>query len=816
MAPSPSPRGRQVTVVQALALLLAFVLTAGVGGLLTAGLVLPTVAVADTATDLSIEAFEDLPSELEPGPLSEKSTMLAADGTVLATFYSENRVVVPLEDVSEAMQQAVIATEDKRFYLHGGIDPAGMMRAAARNLLGSSREGASTLTQQYVKNVLIETAVRENDLAAAAAAREAEGPEGYSRKLREAKLAIALEKRMTKDEILENYLNIAQFGVATYGVESAAQRYFSKSAKDLTYLEAATIAGITKSPSAFDPVDYPEDAQGRRNVVLGLMRDQDYITKKEYDEGVKTPIADTLHVSEPRSGCMSAGSVVAGSGFFCDYVTRVIENDPAFGETPEERRELLLRGGLTITTTLDPRLQTSADAEVKAGVPVDDPTGIGSAISVVQPGTGQIKAMAENRNFNNSADATGRDTSVNYNTSYDYGGSTGFAPGSTFKPFTLLEWLKQGHSLNERVNGSVRPLNENQFTACGQPGVNKTWTPGNAEGGRGVMTVADATKGSVNLAYLSMAMQLDLCNIMDGAAQLGVVKAGGKSGTGTFDPFPANVLGSQSTTPLALAAAYATFASGGTYCQPIAITSVKNASGEELDIPSANCTPALSPELANAMNFGLSQVWNGTGRTIGTPQYTASGKTGTTSENEYTWFVGYTPRLSTAVWVGYPDRFTPMQHITVGGQWVNYMYGATIAGPTWKRFMDTALLDGDPNPGFGEPTSEYVYGRPVPVPSVVGQDQATATSTLEGAGFAVTIGTPANSDSVPAGSVISQDPAGEATLGSAITLTVSSGPAPQAPDEQEDGQQNGEGGGRGGRGGGGGGDNTGQPGPNDP
>ena len=279
MASSPSPRGRQVTVVQALALLLAFVLTAGVGGLLTAGLVLPAVAATDTATDLSIEAFDDLPSELEPGPLSEKSTMLAADGTVLATFYSENRVVVSLEDVSEYMQQAVIATEDKRFYLHGGIDPAGMMRAAARNLLGSSREGASTLTQQYVKNVLIETAVRKNDLAAAAAAREADGPEGYSRKLREAKLAIALEKRMTKDEILENYLNIAQFGVATYGVESAAQRYFSKSAKDLTYLEAATIAGITKSPSAFDPVDFPDAAQGRRNVVLGLMRDQDYITK---------------------------------------------------------------------------------------------------------------------------------------------------------------------------------------------------------------------------------------------------------------------------------------------------------------------------------------------------------------------------------------------------------------------------------------------------------------------------------------------------------------------------------------------------------
>ena len=215
MAPTPTPRGRQVTVVQALALLLAFVLTAGVGGLLTAGLVLPTVAVANTATDLSVEAFEDLPSELETKPLSEKSVMLAADGTVLAEFFAENRVVVALDQVSVPMQNAVVATEDKRFYQHGGIDPAGMVRALVKNQLGDSQQGASTLTQQYVKNVLIETAVREGDLAAAQEAKEADGPEGYARKLREAKLSIALEKKMTKDQILENYLNIAQFGVAT-------------------------------------------------------------------------------------------------------------------------------------------------------------------------------------------------------------------------------------------------------------------------------------------------------------------------------------------------------------------------------------------------------------------------------------------------------------------------------------------------------------------------------------------------------------------------------------------------------------------------
>jgi membrane peptidoglycan carboxypeptidase len=799
MASSPTPRGRQVTVVQAVALLLAFVLTAGVGGLLTAGLVLPTVAVANTATDLSVTAFEDLPGELEPGPLSEKSVMLAADGSVLAEFFAENRVVVGLDQVSPQMQNAVVATEDRRFYQHGGIDPAGMVRALVQNSFTSGTQGASTLTQQYVKNVLIETAVRDGDLAAAEAAREADGAEGYARKLREAKLAIALEKKMTKDQILENYLNIAQFGVATYGVESAARRYFSKGAVDLTYLEAATIAGITQSPTKFDPVKNPEDSQGRRNIVLGNMLREAFITQEEYDAGVATPLPDTLHVSEAQSGCMAAGNVVQGSGFFCDYVTRVIRNDPAFGETPEEREDLLFRGGLTITTTLDARTQTISDTEVKNGVPVDDASGVGSAISVVEPGTGQIKAMAQNRNYNNTAEATGRDLSVNYNTSFSYGGSGGFAPGSTFKPFTLLEWLKQGHSLNERVNGSVRPLNENQFTSCGVKGANRSWTPGNSEGGAGTMTVMDATRNSVNLAYLTMAMQLDLCGIMDGAAALGVVQSPSGVEGERFNTYPSSVLGSDSTTPLALAGAYATFASGGIYCRPIAITNVKDADGVDLPIPDAGCAQAIDPEIANSMNYALSNVWNGTAKSLGAPQgYTASGKTGTTSENEQTWFVGYTPRLVSAVWVGFADSFTPMQRITINGQYRRNVFGATIAGATWRRAMDQVLADGGANPGFTPPSSTSIYGKPIPMPSVVGKDQATAIAELQTAGFSATVGGAAASD-ITAGAVVSQSPSGSAPAGTTVTLTVSSGPgaAPPAAENPGGDGNNGNGNGRG-------------------
>lgn len=798
-----SVRGRKVNAFQALALLLAFVLMAGVGGLLAAGLILPAVAVTNGATDLTVTAFDELPSELgEQRPLSEKSTMLAADGSVLATFYHDNRIVVGLDQIAPIMRQAVLAVEDKRFYDHGGIDPTGMARATVKTLLSDQKEGASTLTQQYVKNVLIEKAKREDDREALEAARTAEGTEGISRKLREAKLAIALEKSMPKDKILENYLNIAQFGIAIYGVEAAAQYYFNKSAAELNYLESATIAGITQAPTAWDPVKNPADATNRRATVLGLMRAQGIITPEEYDVGVSTPIEATLSVQNTKLGCSTAGEVVAGSGYFCDFVTKVIAHDPAFGATKAERTDLLYRGGLTIWTTLDPRLQTAADAEVKAGIPVDDPSGIGSAISVVEPGSGKILAMAQNRNYNNTPSPT--DTSVNWNADNLYGAASGFPPGSTFKPFTLLEWVKQGHSLREQVNGAVRPLNENQFRSCGKKGKNSPYTPGNAEGKGAMMSVLDATKNSVNLAYLTMATQLDLCDIMAGAEQLGIHKAGGNSGEGAFDPYPANVLGTNSVAPLSMAGAFAAFASGGIYCTPVAITKIVDANGAELPVPSANCAQAIEPRVANAMNYALSNVWSGTADGVGRPPFASAGKTGTTSENEHTWFVGYTPVMAASVWVGYPDGMYQMKNVVVNGNRISRMYGASIAAPTWKRFMEQALA-GVEVPEFGEVSPTDLNGKEVGIPSVIGWDVGEATRKLESSGFRVNV----DPNQVPsfqgAGRVAEQSPSGQAPSGSTITLVVSSG-------QQQGGGQGGGGQGGGGQGGGNG-QGGGQPGP---
>ncbi|MFI2753652.1 transglycosylase domain-containing protein [Cellulomonas sp. P22] len=769
-----SARNRQTNLVQAAALLVAFALVAGVGGLLAAGLAMPAVALLNGSTGVTREAFDSLPSELSVQPISEKSVMLASDGTALAEFYAEDRESVALADISAIMQKAVIATEDKRFYEHGGIDPTGMLRAVARNASGGSTQGASTLTQQYVKNVLIESALRRGDRAAAADAREADGVEGYGRKLREAKLAVSLEKITTKDKILEDYLNIAQFGIAVYGVEAAAQRYFSKPASELDYVEAATLAGITQSPTKWDPIKNPEASQKRRDVVLQLMKEQGYITPDEYTQGVALPIGDTLHVQDSRLGCNAAGAVVAGSGYFCDYVTKVIKNDPAFGETVDDRLELLYRGGLTITTTLDSTEQVLADQEVKAGIPVDDPSGVSSAISVVEPGTGRITAMAQNRIYNTAKDAPARETSTNFNSDTGYGGSSGFAPGSTFKPFTLLEWLREGHTLEESIDASPLSYPIQAFRApCVRVG-REIYRFGNADpSAGGVMSVLDATKNSVNSAYIAMATKLDLCAIMNGATSLGILQGGnGKP----FDPLPANVIGSQSVAPLRMATAFAAFAAGGVFCSPIAITSVTGPEGEQLPVPSAGCHQVVEVPYAAQINYALGNVWTGTGKSLGLRPYPASGKTGTTSHNEDTWFVGYNPLRAAAVWVGFSEGFIPVQNMTINGKQVKYTYGATIAGPTWVRFMDQAMT-GRTVPDFGT-VGAVQQAEGVAVPNVVGQTIDAATAMLTAAGFQVAVGD-AQPGYTPEGTVGGQDQTASAPPGATITLVPSNGTVPE-------------------------------------
>ncbi|WP_130415444.1 transglycosylase domain-containing protein [Xylanimonas ulmi] len=699
---------RTVPATQLVALLLAFVLLATAGGVLAAGLTLPFAAAANTATDQTITLFDEVPDELKPGPLSQASTVYSANGATLATFYAQNRIVVPLADVSEVMRNAVVAIEDQRFYEHGGVDPQGILRAAVNNLQRGAKQGASTLTQQYVKNVLIDQAEQSGDPFGVIDANE----DTNARKVREMKYAIALEKSMTKDEILQGYLNVAQFGAnSIYGVETAARYFFNKSAKDLTLVEAATIAGITKAPSKFDPTRNPDLAEERRNLVLNKMWQLGYIeTRDEWQDARNTPIADTLHVTPVPVGCQAA----EGSAFFCSYVIATIMNSPEFGETQDDRRELLYRGGLKITTTLDPDKQAAAAQQVSAHVPNGNTAGLEAAIVSVEPGTGKILAMAQNVPYDPSTDPEPGTTAVNYAADPAHGASKGFQPGSNFKPFVLAEWLKEGHTLNEVVSANkVKRLQTTWHASCRGPFSSRqadAWGPANSDGsGSGSMSVLKATYNSVNTAYATMSTQLDLCSLRDTAWSMGfrpTTKPGSAPGEGAstlYNPTkddifvtPSMIIGTQTTSPLQLASAFATLASNGTYCSPIAITEVVSPDGTQLPVPSANCDPnALPSNIASTVVYAMKNVLTmGTARGNGLANgHIAAGKTGTNNESSQTWFTGFTPQLVTSVWVGEATGEVSHLNIDFNGRRIRPLYGSTLAAPLWKDYMDQALAN---------------------------------------------------------------------------------------------------------------------------
>ena len=675
--------------------LLAVCLLAGV---LLAAFFLPVVTAMSAAAKDGANLFNSLPSELDVAPLNEASRIEAADGSLLATFYSENRVMVPLDKIDEDLQHAVVAVEDRRFYQHNGFDPQGTFRALVSNLSGKSLQGGSTLTQQYVKNALLMDAFQRGDDEAIKAATES----SLIRKLREAKIAISLEKKWSKNEILNGYLNVAQFGPSQYGVETAAQHYFSKSAEDLTPGEAALLAGITNSPNGNDPVKHPKNALKRRNQVLYDMYQLGYINKEEYETSKEQPIEDMLKITDARAGCSTAG----GNGFFCDYVTRTLMRDPKFGKTKEERRRLLYGGGLTIKTTLDPARQKIAQDIVNRKVPADSESGFGHAIVSVEPGSGKVRVMAQNRTFNPYKDAKPGETSLNYTAPSYLGGGNGFPVGSTFKPFVLTTFLSDGGSIWNSVPRGSNTFNN--FPAhCLKKG---RWRSGTGwrlkDAGRdihGSMSVLDATKFSINTAYANIALRTDLCNIADTARTLGAVpgnwddadpKLKEKSVNDMFGTnlSPASqVIGEINIPAVSMAAAYAAFAAEGKYCKPQPIEAVIDRNGKELPFTSSECTQAIKPEVANAVAWTLMQGLSdpkGTGKGKTIPGHDAGGKTGTSGKQYHTWYVGFTKNLSTAVWFGNPTSNRRPTGVKVDGQrLVGNVWGSTVSLPTWQEFM---------------------------------------------------------------------------------------------------------------------------------
>ncbi|UKA62322.1 transglycosylase domain-containing protein [Arthrobacter sp. FW306-04-A] len=721
-----SKNGRKRGLAAVLWRVIGFFVVSAVCGVLAAGLVVPGVASGGMAVSGSIQYFENLPGDLVVNSPSQSTKVLSSDGKTIATFYAENRVRVSLDQMSPYIKEAIVAVEDSRFYEHGGIDPQGILRALASNLTKGTREGASTLTQQYVTNVL-----NESRLAAGKTQEVVlSGQKTLGDKLREMKLAVELEKKFTKDQILEGYLNIVFFNRDAYGIEAAARHFFSVSAKDLSLPQAALLAGLVNSPSYFDPSVHPDNSVQRRNLVLADMLTQGKIPQAAYAAAVATPIK--LTITPAKQGCAAADI----APYFCDYISHLILNNPAYGASPADREQLLYRGGLTITTTLDTRLQAVAQGQVNATAGAN-PDKWGASLVSVQPGTGKILAMAQNTVF---LPEPGKfDTQLNFNVDSvdangnDLNGAGGFQPGSAMKPFTFTEWLNEGKSMTTTVDASRRvyPLGFPWRSSCGKvlggySTAQKIAGLGTADDLRnndeGYYRPMPANYGlynSINTATFAEASQLDFCGI-----QRVVDAVGLHSGV---DNAPVNMhqlgnlLGGTEVAPLVLANAFATFANDGKYCSPIALISVVDPGGARLPAQTSSCRDAIKPEVARGVDAVLQDVLKrGSGIYI-QPKvqdlFPTAAKTGTNNSNGSTWVVGFTTGLATASFFGdtMAGQSRAGQNVTINGKFYTAVDGYMLAGPQWANYM-TQVAGLYPTAAFPAPPASMV-GTPTPRPS---------------------------------------------------------------------------------------------------
>ncbi|CAM5501211.1 transglycosylase domain-containing protein [Leifsonia shinshuensis] len=754
----------------------AFVGMSAVAGLLVTAAVTPAIAVTGMAANNGIGVFEGLPEYLQIGQLAQPTTIYAkaSDGSdvALATFYSQNRLPVGFDQMSQAVKDAAIAGEDPRFYSHGGVDIQGTMRGVLSTVSGGGVQGGSSITQQYVKNVLLqkcEAMPVKTDAQKKSYQSCVDDSTGVTpdRKVKEMKYAIGLEKKYSKDQILEGYLNIAGFGGSVYGIEAAARYYYNTTAAALTPAQAASLVAIVNEPTGLK-IDNPDSktngaANGyaknkdRRDYILGKMYEYKKLTKAQYEEALKTPIQPVITPS--TRGCQTAG----GAAYFCDYVQKIILNDESFGKDVDTRAANFNRGGYKIYTTLDPDLQKVAEDTLASYVPQVYKVDIGGVLVGVQPGTGRVLYMAQNKQYSQDpADTGAQFTSINYATDNAYGGSNGFQVGSTYKVFTLAEWLKQGHSLNETVNANIRTYTKFKDTCDGD--WSGSYRPTNdSSGEEGVRTVQNATTNSINTAFIAMASQLDLCQIRNEAQAFGVHTANG-------DPLasnPASVLGTNNIAPLTMATAFAGIANNGMTCTPIAIDKIVGSDGKEVPPPASKCTQSIDPAIANAMAKGLQgPIQNGTAAGMNTTGKDMLGKTGTTENNEQLWLVASTTKVAGAYWVGNVTGHQDMRRIYP-------THGTTpaIARTAVMRTMMSAAVGkygGDP---FPAPPSKLVQGVQVAVPDLTGKSPDEAKAILTSLGLDSADGGPQDS-AAAAGTVSSTNPPAGTSVGKGTVITI--------------------------------------------
>ncbi|HMM82050.1 MAG TPA: transglycosylase domain-containing protein [Terrimesophilobacter sp.] len=761
----PSQNTKPLGVLSGIAGMLSLSALAGV--LITA-MVTPALAVTSMTANASIGVFEALPDYMEIGTLSQKNVLWATrDGKYVpfAEVYKQNREEVSWDQISPYIKEALVAGEDRRFYEHGGVDAQSIIRAAIGNISSNAiGSGASTLAMQLVKNVNIQEALLLPTEAERNKALAVAQEQSLDRKLKEAKLAIGLEKKYTKNQVMLAYLNITGFGGNTYGIQSAAKEYLGKPASDVTIAEAASLIAIVQLPNdrnLDDPKKYPAN-KARRDIILKNMRDLKMITEAQYTEALNTPIADYAHYNFPTNGCTYA----ADAKTFCDFILKSVKDFPMLGATKDERQANWDRGGYNVYTTLDLGQQDNAQAQLEAQAPPTETRfDLGSVAVSTQVGTGRILVMAQNKYFDDTGQGDpATSTAVNYATDRDYGGSSGFQPGSTYKIFTLTDWLMNGKGLGDIVNAT--PHDFKSFPASCNGGswvLGAPWKPKNDAGENGPMSVLTATAGSVNVAFVSMAQQLDLCQIRDVAQSMGVHRADGAE----LQYNPTSVLGTNEVAPLTMALAVGTIASGGMFCSAVAVDKIVGPDGTDLGGQPTSCHRAITPEVAAGAAYAMQRVMTGGTGVASNPfnGHPLIGKTGTTDSAYQTWTLGASTKSTLAVWVGNIVGKQSLRNISLPGG------NAATARHRIFRPIIEALTNQYGGDGFADPPSSMLSSSATPIPSVYGMDMESAKNLLESLGLTVTIGGPIPS-AATTGTAAGTDPADGTRVSRGFDVTL--------------------------------------------
>ncbi|SNY31072.1 Membrane carboxypeptidase (penicillin-binding protein) [Paractinoplanes atraurantiacus] len=649
-----------------------------IAGLVVAGLAYPLAALAGLGVKAGTEALDGLPEKLIEVPTAQTTYVYANDGkTLLTTFYEEHRKPVKIADMSPYVTQAIVASEDTRFYEHNGVDAKGVARAfVANQKAGGVSQGASTLTMQYVRMALRDGAQTPKEALEAT-------EQTTSRKLREMRLAIELEKRLTKAEILERYLNSAYFGHRAYGIFAASQVFFSKSPKNLTLTEAALLAGLVKAPSAYDPATQDRQAAtDRRNYVIDQMVKMRTITAAQAADAKRAKI--TLKLSSPPNDCISIADPHNDWGFFCDYFKSWWKEQPAFGKSVSDREENLRRGGYRVVTSIDPKIQAYAMEHVLDKEKRRSRIAHGQVI--IEPGTGRVVSMAVNRRY--SLDQSGNEKHSRYrhlkgnfpntvNPLLGGGSMAGYQAGSTFKIFTMLAALDEGMPLSTSFYSPQRFYSK-YITAPGPATCGVHWCPKNSTSSMtGDQTMWSGFGKSVNTYFVQLEQKVGAEKAVKMAERLGLrwrtdvdrrlATPEHASGWGAF------TLGVSDATPIEMANVFATLAAEGNYCEPLPVKSIVDRNGRTAtyqgkEIAAPRCHRAVSVDVARAATdaarcvtgYGAARGgcggWGTSEMVYGVLKRPVAGKSGTTDSNKTAWFCGFTPQLAAAAFVADPDN----------------------------------------------------------------------------------------------------------------------------------------------------------------